>query len=147
MFASLLQEVGSAVSLSGSSESLLQVLGEVGSSGILLTGGNPPARPWSGRQGLGKAPIPVCPAYAGCCAHSGSGVSRCPRPEDAVWGQRVAVSEVSLGARPASLAPYHQALTLQTRKPRYQEPKGLVTHGRMSWGWDSHLACGPRVSS
>lgn len=80
MFASLLQEVGSAVSLSQSSESLLQVLGEVGSSGILLTGGSPPARQWSGRQGLGKAPIPVRPAYTGCCVHSGSGVSRCPCP-------------------------------------------------------------------
>ena len=70
-------------------------------------GGRPPARPWSGRQGLGKAPFPEHPAYTACCARAGSGLSSCPRPEDTVQGQRVAVTTGSLGARPASLPPHH----------------------------------------
>ena len=74
--------------------------------GSYSAGGSPPARPWSGRQGLGKAQFPVRPAYSGCCARAGSRLNRCPRPEGTVRGQRVAVLTGSLGARPASLSPH-----------------------------------------
>ena len=61
MFASLLQEVASAVSLSQSSESLLQVLGEVESSGILLSRRESSSHTVVGESGAGESPDSCAP--------------------------------------------------------------------------------------
>lgn len=61
MFASPLQEVGSAGSLSQSSESFLQAFGEAGSSGILLSGRKSSSPTMVGEAGAGESPVPCAP--------------------------------------------------------------------------------------
>lgn len=80
MFASLLQEVGSAAHCLKAVRVSSALLGEVGLSGILLKGRKSSSPTMVGEAGLWKAQFPVCPAYSGCCARAGSRAEQVSSP-------------------------------------------------------------------